>query len=264
MIYGENNILEMQDVADPIIAKQGSSVAGVFTTFGSIDRMLELLYKNPRSLVDRMTCEDELFTNQPISPVATAFLIAPNKVMTVGHAVTSSRKCRENTVFIFNFEWNSKTESIETINREDVYRCGRILKFGYSEIDYSIIELERNVEGVEPLELDFSGHIEKGDEIYTIGHSLQLPKKFTTGFIRSRIGISENYYSAEIDTFRGNSGSPVFSSKTNKVIGILKDGEYDFEWDEENFCNYIKVCESGSCRGEAITRIDRLRDFIDL
>ncbi len=264
VIYGDNNIVEMEDVTNPLIQQQGKAVAGVFSTYGSVERSLELLFTNPRNLVDRMTCEYELYTNQPISPVATAFLIAPNKVMTVGHAITSSQKCRDNTVFIFNFEWNSAEQAINPIDKSDAYGCKGILKFGYGEIDYEIIELDREVVGVTPLELDFESKVEKGEELYTIGHSLQLPKKYTTGFIRSTEGISENYYTAEIDTFRGNSGSPVFSAKTNKVIGILKDGEYDFDWDEANFCNFIKVCESGTCRGEAITRMDKLKDYVQL
>ena len=209
-----------------------------------------------------MTCEDELYTEQPISPVATAFLIAPNKVMTVGHAITSSTRCRDNTFFLFNFEWNSIQEQINPIQATDAYRCKSILQHSYSEIDYAIIELDRNVEDVTPLELDFETKIEEGTPIYTMGHSLQLPKKYTSGFIRSTQGLSENYYEAEIDTFRGNSGSPVFSALNHKIIGILKDGEYDFELDEEQFCNYYQVCPTGTCRGEAITRMDKIKQSL--
>lgn len=209
-----------------------------------------------------MTCEDELYTDQPISPVATAFLIAPNKVMTVGHATTSNEKCRDNTFFLFNYEWNSYSKQVNPLESEDIYRCKLIIQHSYSEIDYAIIELDKEVEGVTPLELDFYTEIKEGTPIYTMGHSLQLPKKFTTGFIRSRSGISENYYTAEIDTFRGNSGSPVFSAENHKIVGILKDGEHDYEWNDIDFCNYFKVCPTGSCRGEAITRMDKIKDFL--
>ena len=36
------------------------------------------------------------------------------------------------------------------------------------------------------------------------------------------------YFTANLDTYRGNSGSPVFNAITHKVEGVLVRGEQDF------------------------------------
>ncbi len=258
VIYGENSVTEMDLIKDEKVRDLGKAVAGVFKYYKSPENTIDRLYDNPRNLTHKMTCEDEQFTQQPIEPVATAFLIAPDMVMTVGHALTSCDKA----FFVFNYEWDTTADQLKAISSEDIYGCKKIEKFSYSEIDFAIIRLEREVEGITPVELDFNSTLSPHDEIFTIGHPLQLPKKYASGFIRSSDGLNENYYTAEIDTFRGNSGSPVFSKTTNKVIGIVKDGEYDFTLDEEQFCNYFKKCPTGTCRGEAITRMDKLQNYL--
>jgi len=258
VIYGENSVTELDQIHDVKVQKVAKAVAGVFTYYRSIQNTIDLLYKNPRNLTDKMTCEDELFTNQPLEPVATAFLIAPDKVMTVGHALSSCSK----VFFVFNYEWDSLANKLKPITSQDVYGCDHIEQLSYSKIDFAIIQLDRRVEGIEPLELDFKTSIQEKDKIFTVGHPLQLPKKYADGLIRSTTGLNGNYYKAEIDTFRGNSGSPVFSKESFQVIGIVKDGEYDFTLDEDKFCNYFKRCPTGTCRGEDITRMDKIKSFL--
>ena len=57
---------------------------------------------------------------------------------------------------------------------------------------------------------------------------------------------------ANLDTYGGNSGSPVFNAQNNKVEGILVRGETDFVSNGQ--CNVSLVCPSTGCRGEDVTR----------
>lgn len=257
VIYGEDSVTDIMNVQDQRVLKQSKAVAGVFKFFSSPENALNR-FGQGRKLSHKMVCEIERFSFQPIESVATAFLIDSKHVMTVGHAVTSSQACREGVFFSFDYVWEG--EKVKDLTKKDIYFCEGIKEYSYSQIDYAIIELDREVKGIEPLELDFQHQTYNEEEIYTIGHPLQLPKKLATGKMRQAPEEEENYYTAELDSFRGNSGSPVFSKDTGKVIGILKDGEVDFELNEEDFCYMFKVCpEDGrTCRGESITRLDKL------
>jgi hypothetical protein len=65
-----------------------------------------------------------------------------------------------------------------------------------------------------------------GDEIYCLGHPVGLPMKLTYGTL-TRVEGKE--LRARIDTFSGNSGSPVFCAKKHCLIGMLSGGSMDFE-----------------------------------
>jgi V8-like Glu-specific endopeptidase len=258
-IYGENSLREVAEIEDQLKKSQSQSVAAVFRYFTDMDSTISRI-GNSRTLHHRMVCEDQAFYEQPIDAIATAFLISSRHVMTVGHAITSRETCQNGIFFAFNYEWNEQTNSINPITDSDIYRCKDIIEFSYTGIDYAIVELDREVEDRAPLELDFQSEVLASEPIYMIGHAMQLPKKISTGHMLGIHSENQNYYVAAIDSFRGNSGSPVFSSQTNKVIGILKGGDSDFVIDEDRFCNQFKICpENGEgCLGESITRLNRL------
>lgn len=260
VIYGENSLKEVSELTNGTLKNQAKAVAGVFRYYKSPENSLSRLGKG-RNLTHKTVCEEEEFSHQPIESVATAFLISPKVLLTVGHAVGSEQDCKEKTFFSFDYLWQGS--EVKELYLEDLYFCKRIIKSQYVGIDYALIELDREAQGITPLELDLDHQTFLGEEIYTIGHPLQLPKKYADGHMRSIPEENSNYYTAELDSFRGNSGSPIFSKTTQKVIGILKDGEMDFELDEEKWCYMFKKCpEDGiTCRGESITRLDKIPAF---
>ncbi len=60
-----------------------------------------------------------------------------------------------------------------------------------------------------------------------IGYPRGLPEKFS---LHRKVANNSDssYFSADLDCFHGNSGSPVFNSKTLEVEGIFVRGEGDF------------------------------------
>ena len=60
------------------------------------------------------------------------------------------------------------------------------------------------------------------------------------------------FRSLHLDTYGGNSGSPVFNAATHEVEGILVRGETDFT--SNGTCNVSLVCPTSGCRGEDVTR----------
>lgn len=264
VIYGESSLIEVGELQNEKVQNQAKAVAGVFKYFNSPENSLQR-FGHGRRLTHKTVCAEEEFSNQPIESVATAFLIDENHLLTVGHAVGSSSICKDSIFFAFNYLWDGT--KVSPLKGEDLFFCKAVVASQYNGIDYAIVELDRKVVGIEPLELDLEHISYAGEEIYTIGHPLQLPKKYADGTMRNHPEENSNYLTAELDSFRGNSGSPIFSKTTNKVIGILKDGEVDFELDENKFCYMFKKCpEDGhTCRGESITRLDKIPfDFSNL
>jgi hypothetical protein len=79
-----------------------------------------------------------------------------------------------------------------------------------------------------------------------------LPTKFADG-AAVRNNQPDAFFVANLDTYGGNSGSPVFNSDTHEVEGILVRGDADFV--QHGNCQVSLVCPTTGCRGEDCTRI---------
>jgi V8-like Glu-specific endopeptidase len=91
-------------------------------------------------------------------------------------------------------------------------------------------------------------------EVFVIGHPVGLPLKYA-GNAKITDNSPSTYFSANLDTFGGNSGSPVFSMVDGKHIveGILVRGETDFV--EVNGCTRSQVYPTTGQMGENCTRV---------
>jgi hypothetical protein len=69
------------------------------------------------------------------------------------------------------------------------------------------------------------------------------------------------FFVANLDTYGGNSGSPVFNSVTHEVEGILVRGEADFV--QQGNCRVSLVCPSTGCRGEDVTRTTEFANLVE-
>jgi hypothetical protein len=123
--------------------------------------------------------------------------------------------------------------------------------------DYAIVRLDRKSERT-PLKMRILGTISKNEQVFLIGHPLGLPLIYAPA---AKIIDNSNsiFFKAQVDAFRGNSGSPIFNAKTQLVEGILVRGEEDVETDTIGSCQkyikYITTSESDKFKGESVTRI---------
>ena len=95
-----------------------------------------------------------------------------------------------------------------------------------------------------------------------MGHPSGLPMKIAGG---SKVhALEKHYFVANLDTFTGNSGSPVLNEKTGLVEGILVRGGKDYIFDFDEGCYYVNKCEPtpnkeiSGCGGEHISFITEL------
>lgn len=144
-----------------------------------------------------------------------------------------------------------------------MYSCKELVHSelsGPTDSDFAIIRLERKVVGRNPLPIRKQGKVSVGDGLVVIGHPSGLATKVAGGaFVRD--DSPKPYFIANLDTYGGNSGSAVFNSDTGLIEGILVRGEQDFSYN--NGCYISNVCPADGCRGEDVTRVSEILNYVD-
>lgn len=177
-------------------------------------------------------CPSQKFTTQPILSVCTGFLIGKDRLLTAGHCMKTQRDC-EDGLWVFEFFKDAKK-----IPSRNIYRCKKIISRNEGATflgkDYAIIQLEREVKNRKVLKVQKSKSLRKNGKVAVIGHPLGLPMKTALGKITS--AWFGPYFKTNLDTFVGNSGSPVFNLETAEVIGLLVGGAEDFSQHKSEQC----------------------------
>ena len=164
---------------------------------------------------------------------------------------------------IFGFDVNSAGEYPKEVKESETYHCKSIIYRQRDDTgaDFGIIELDRDVTGHVPLKLANRTHstIPVGTKLLLIGHPLGLPTKLDDGG-RVRAADSNGFFVATTDSYGGNSGSPVFNQRSEKIEGVLVRGDDDFVL--KGRCYVSKVCTETACRGEDVTKVSSITPFV--
>ncbi|MEZ4814275.1 MAG: serine protease [Bdellovibrionota bacterium] len=198
-------------------------------------------------------CTTERFSTQRTAAECTGFLIAPDVLVTAGHCMEDSFDCKSN-YWAFDYLYTTRS-----LGESQVFECDSIIARELSsKNDFAIIQLNKVAEGRTPLKLRRSGTISASDGVAVIGHPSGLPLKITDGGTVRAPNPSLNYFVSTLDTYGGNSGSPVFNTSTLEVEGILVRGESDYKYDSSRRCYKSNICSMSSCRGEDVQKITAL------
>ncbi len=198
-------------------------------------------------------CDDVAFNKQPIVGVGTAFIVDANKMITASHVF--QRPLKDYRV-VFGYEIINKQGVVESrIPKSNIYELESMYK-KQSELDISIFKIKGFFKGNKlPLTLGNSIDLELKHDVYMVGYPSGLPKK-----VAVNAGIVKNnhsqYFYTSLDSFQGNSGSPVFNAITNKVIGVLVSGEIDYIFSGN--CYKLNSCRIPYCKGEKVIRIEEI------
>lgn len=254
VIYGEDNRRDWYE-ADPVYQQLAESTVGLF--YGSD------LNTGSNSVSVRTSrpnwCSNEPFNNQGTSAFCSGFLVGPDLIVTAGHCIRSQSSCNT-TKFAFGFALKSRSHDYTTLSKDDVYSCAELLttKVENAGADYAVVRLDRPVKNYRPLNIRRSGTISTNTDLVVIGHPSGLPSKIADGAsVRS---VRSSYFIANLDTYGGNSGSAVFNTRTLEVEGILVRGDNDFVF--RNGCRTSNVCSDGGCRGEDVTKIETVLNYV--
>lgn len=242
-LFGGDNQMDFYNILNPQ-AKGANSVAAIFRGGEPLDahdirkriqphpskpyssRLTNVRFSDIRTL-----CPSVRFRDQPIGAGGTAFLICSNVVVTAQHNIRAILSDRRDNIadikFVFGFQINSQNESFEdivSVSNSNIYSAKRIMAESQSD-DWAIIELDRNVSRQRlPLKMRTETNVVKGEELYIIGFPHGLPLKLADN--AKVMDDSENrIFKANLETFPGNSGSPIFSLSDHQVVGILSASE---------------------------------------
>lgn len=251
IIYGNDDRYEVDKYPNKEFRNLAKSVAGMVKS-----SLLKDDIGNPdiynffkRTAEDKFElCEEEKFAKQYTLPICSGFLIAPDVLVTAGHCIEEQIDC-DKFKWVFDFK-----EGTKKIKKEDVYSCTKIferqlMSTKFKLKDYAVIQLDRPVKGRTPLKFRRKSKARIGTKLVVIGHPSGLPMKVTDNGKIKRMNKEEiwkpistlfkkrYYFNANLDTYSGNSGSPVFNRKTKLVEGILVQGGEDYVRNIDLFCN---------------------------
>ncbi len=207
-------------------------------------------------------CTTEPYFNQPTAGFCSGSLVADDIIITAGHCIETIDECNA-ARFVFGYAVKKDGVFPTTTPASEVYSCDKIIarkKENYGA-DYAVIKLSQKVTGHAPLPINRSNDLKVSDPIGVIGHPSGLPTKISFGGESVVRDVSKpGFFVTNLDTYGGNSGSAVFNTKTGLVEGILVRGETDFVY--QNGCRVSNVCSADQCRGEDVTKISELAQFI--
>lgn len=224
-------------------------------------------------------CQGSRFEEQEFGAFCSGALVGEDLVITAGHCIVKDFDCAS-AAFVFGFTVNSKGGAAPSeIPAGEVYGCGKIIKRQLVDVtttvdgvsstvfgpDYALIKLDRPVKNHKPLAINRNGGLKKGDSLFATGHPLGLPFKFTPGGnVVKNVDPQSAYFFTNLDTFGGNSGSPVFNAATGLIEGIHVRGEGQHFIPTFEGCNTYLVRPPGTGSGGQVTKIEFLAEDIPL
>lgn len=272
VIYGEDDRIESISAQNPLYATLARSTAAKIAKNQIYEKDDQYYEANiiPLSAPSASNiCKEERFFYQPTLAKCSGFLISKDLLVTAGHCMQLTSDC-QSYVWVFDYNLSSVNISKVFINekvrlkKENIYHCAEIIKQVNDRVnqdDFAIIRLDRPVIEREPLTIRTEGKIADGEKVMVIGHPSGLPTKIAdNAFVRKN--DHPIFFVTNLDSFHINSGSAVFNAETGVVEGILVRGENDYIFDHVRQCKVPKKCAMDECRGEEVTRITNLIEFL--
>ena len=263
-IYGRDDREIITNKSDPRVQELSKSIALIVSVDVVSEGLLRTTIKGASLQETMKMCVSEHFVTKPAIPGCTGFLVAPNVLATAGHCFMNESDCATKKI-IFDVDAKDQSKKGYSVSNNDVFSCARVISTVYDmnnpgEQDYALIELDRAPRRRLPLKLNMSKKIDNKANVFMIGHPFGMPLMLSRE--SALIDNNDTYqFTASLDSFEGNSGSPVFNSRTLQVEGILVNGQEDLVYDSKNEC-YRNIVYDGKKGGEGVYRATELPPFL--
>lgn len=281
-IYGNDDRVDYYG-ADEVSRRLADSTAALFNpsklVSGDGGRTYTLVAP---TLGDRLNlAEGQNFATQPAGAFCSGVLVGDDLLLTSGHCLAphpGGGPCRDIKI-AFGYVVREAGAFPETISGGDVYGCSRVISSVVDPgrgRDYALIKLDRKVTGGRvPLAINRGEPPAPGTAVFTIGSPGGLPLKIAGSARVRSVEAGSGYFVADLDTFKGNSGSPVFNASTLMIEGLLSKGGTDYVYadgdgavlgDPQQPYAYdpgsAQVYGQDEGRGEDVSLLDGIKDSI--
>jgi hypothetical protein len=204
-------------------------------------------------------CSSLRFRDQQALGVGTAWLAAPDVIVTAGHVVREHGLSAIRFVFGWRRDDAGKLPGPGTeVPADRVFAARELLaaRLDAAGYDYAILRLDRAADAaadIQPLELRTNGRLGPDEPLYLLGCPRGLPLKYAGGARKVFEPVTWPQYGADVDAFRGNSGSPVLTGEGHEVVGMLVGGQSDHEVQGDPRC-VVDVRSDTAGKGERVLR----------
>ncbi len=208
-------------------------------------------------------CECERFQEQSVAivPHFTGFLVKNDVIAAAGHSVnhTSVTSIR----VIFGYKMITSSVSLIELPNENIYKGKELISSHYqgNGADWALIKLDRKVKDrtIAVLSRNESSF---GQSVYAIGNPVGLPQKYS-GKARVIKICNRAYFTATLNIYSGDSGSPVFDGDTHEVIGIVSRGYDQCFKSLDNCWPSIKPSDRSPREGAHCTRVSEFIKIVE-
>lgn len=257
-IWYEDHRMDCFGITDERVKKNANGVAAIVFEKNLIDEkngFSTLKIKNYGKSFNLY--ENEAFREQPVTVgrVCTGFLVKNNVIATAGHCA-----CENNVTdlrIVFGYKMLDPYTAVTRIPRENIYKgvkiIHKVLNREVNKSDWALVQLDREVKGREVVTLS-KDKIASEQPVYVMGYPSGLPLKYAPG-AKVR-GFENAFFTADLDTYMGSSGSPVFNADTHEVIGIVVHGDTrDFRWTGKGWTSIIYPRRDINSKGPHCTKV---------
>lgn len=258
VIYGPDDRRDLHELTqERLWTWARSSVALISTSAVSVDGDWVRL-KTTHYGAEYKLCRGEPFYSQRTAAFCSGVLVEPDLVLTAGHCVPTPGDC-EGTKLVFGFSIPRRGHDYSRVPASDVYQCKKLE--GYEDVedgaDWALIRLDRPAVGRPVLPVQRADP-KAGEPLLLMGYPSGLPLKLAGG-ARVVHARRRGYFTAELDAYSGNSGSPVLNARTGRVLGVMVRGEAD-DFVKRGSCYVSNRCaHHGSCGYQEVSKASAIR-----
>ena len=107
--------------------------------------------------------------------------------------------------------------------------------------------------------------LRNGVNVAAIGHGDGIRQTIDSGGTVRDTSVTgdANVFESAVDTFHGHSGAPIIDMRDYTVVGILRNGEDDYEYDSASKCWRIATFSNSGGDGEMSVYVSKLARFRD-
>ncbi|HLW57961.1 MAG TPA: serine protease [Bacteriovoracaceae bacterium] len=222
------------------------------------DRQTSMIEARPLRELSNLCSHERFAQNLASAPSCTGFLVAEDLLVTAGHCIEDKKDCKDMNI-VFGVTVAKETSQGFRIANDNIYTCKKVITSSNSNgRDYSLIKLNKKVKARKIYRIGDDSKLTDKSSVYMIGHPLGLAVTYTKPARVTHLYL-DDIFKAPLNSFSGNSGSPVLNAATDEVVGILTAGQTDYIKKDKECTRYARY-NSG---GETITRISLLKEQIE-